>query len=364
MNYVIDIVGTCNLRCPSCPVGNFEQSDFDGIERKKGFMELDLFRSILGKINADNPGVRPHLLLYNWGEALMHPRVGNFLEAISEANLTVDLSTNLNGEIDLRSLVRASSKQIRSLRISLSGFSQAVYEKSHKRGEMALVKSNMYKLRHYMDLYKKDIYTYVYYHVYRDNLEGEVSDMGKLCQDLGYGLRAGWAQLMPLEKVMTALDVPFLHTINKLPGSIKKNQVIKEDFTERKQLSAEDKKVVSRLVIPINVMADMAMEHTITDCPLRRQQTVINFDGSVPLCCGVYDPAFTVAGSFLNYSKAELQAKKYQHELCAVCFDYDIPQIMITHPPELWDEKGNSILRELGVKTEIQVVKGLIKVWN
>ena len=46
--YAIDVVGTCNLRCPTCPVGNFTAAD-----RPKGFMEPELFERILDKIVAE-----------------------------------------------------------------------------------------------------------------------------------------------------------------------------------------------------------------------------------------------------------------------------------------------------------------------
>jgi len=52
--YYIDIVGTCNLRCPSCPVGNYLPHDFMDLQRPKGFMKLALFEQILDKIKREN----------------------------------------------------------------------------------------------------------------------------------------------------------------------------------------------------------------------------------------------------------------------------------------------------------------------
>jgi len=51
--YTIDIVGTCNLRCPTCPVGNSPAA-----ERPKGFMPVDVFERILGKISRESPVAR------------------------------------------------------------------------------------------------------------------------------------------------------------------------------------------------------------------------------------------------------------------------------------------------------------------
>ena len=68
--YAIDIVGTCNLRCPTCPVGNFPAAD-----RPKGFMAPDLFERILAKIRVDAVVAEPEVWLFNWGEPLLHPQL-------------------------------------------------------------------------------------------------------------------------------------------------------------------------------------------------------------------------------------------------------------------------------------------------
>lgn len=38
-HYFIDVVGGCNLRCPSCPVGNSPEAD-----HSKGLMDVQLFK--------------------------------------------------------------------------------------------------------------------------------------------------------------------------------------------------------------------------------------------------------------------------------------------------------------------------------
>lgn len=48
--YLIDIVGSCNLKCPSCPVGNYEE------QPTKGLMSLETYKRILHKISIEHPG--------------------------------------------------------------------------------------------------------------------------------------------------------------------------------------------------------------------------------------------------------------------------------------------------------------------
>ena len=52
--YWIDIVGTCNLRCPTCPTGNFLDTEFSVGRNPTGFMDYELYVSILNKIRDDN----------------------------------------------------------------------------------------------------------------------------------------------------------------------------------------------------------------------------------------------------------------------------------------------------------------------
>lgn len=353
MNYLIDIVGTCNIRCPSCPVGNFEQQDFLGERRPKGFMKLELFKEIIGKIKAENPDGKPNLWLYNWGEALIHPQITEFLMEVAEAGLTAEISTNLSGRVDLGKVVEAQQGQISSLRISLSGFTQEVYQKGHKGGKVALVKSNMYLLRYYMDMYKKDIPIQVYYHVYRDNAGDELTRMAQLCQELGFVFWPSWAYFMPLEKVLDYLGVNY-----EVPGSksmVKRllARVGLKNQAGQSNLSGDDAEVISRLVLPIEKMMEIAKKVHIDDCQLRSSQTVINFDGSVSLCCGVYDPAFTIAKSFLDSPQAELRRLKYSNSMCATCMDNNFPQYAMYMPTEDWDEACNAALKEIGVPNYI-----------
>ena len=74
--YWIEIVGTCNLRCPTCPQGNFLDNELSVGRNPTGFMELTLYKQILEKIKADNISDRVEIHLYTWGEPLLHPKVG------------------------------------------------------------------------------------------------------------------------------------------------------------------------------------------------------------------------------------------------------------------------------------------------
>lgn len=59
-NYQVDVSGTCNLRCISCPRGNYPE------HRKPGFLKPEIYEKLLQKILKEDPytGI---ITLYNWG---------------------------------------------------------------------------------------------------------------------------------------------------------------------------------------------------------------------------------------------------------------------------------------------------------
>ena len=134
-SFYIDIVGTCNLRCPSCPVGNSDQGYLG-----KGLMTLPLFENILKKIAAEHAGEAVQIGLYNWGESPLHPELSKFIAATRKAGFGCGTSSNFNNVGDLRTIIKADPSYIR---ISLSGFSNKVYQRTHKGGDIFEVKSNM-----------------------------------------------------------------------------------------------------------------------------------------------------------------------------------------------------------------------------
>lgn len=311
MAYLIDITGTCNLRCPSCPVGNFKATDFTEEKRSKGFIEPALFTEILDKIEKENTTLLPKINLYNWGEPLIHPHAASFIHQINQKGFFSCISSNLSNDFDLKEIVKASPSKFR---ISLSGFSTETYNKGHVKGDIHLVKSNMYRLRHYMNKYKKNFQVEVFYHVYRDNVNNDIAMMYMLCQELGFKFTPGWAYLMPLEKILAVV--------------------------ESRPISLEDNMLIQRLVVPIPSMVEIAKKVQIPDCNLRSNQMVINHDGSVPLCCTTYDPKYHIADSFLDFSHDELQAKKYTHPLCTTCMTNLLHKVFQYIPTQEWDRIG------------------------
>lgn len=288
--YLIDVVGTCNLRCTTCPVGNFQRSDFSGALRTKGFMPVERFRHILDKIISESQerDHQPWVFLYNWGEPFLHPDFPELIKLLKERGIEYGVSSNLSSDIDFTPILDFPPEHFR---ISLSGSSQITYERNHKAGSLHLVKSNLYKLAHLIRKKRVELMPTIAYILFRDNLF-EAFEFAKLSQELAFHFHPNLGYLMPLEKM---LQLTFA------------------------QPSQEDRSTLERLLIsPAELMAIGAFD-TNRNCSLLADEIVINHDGSVAQCCAVYDPAYFVASDFLQTPLAELQKIREQASVCTTC---------------------------------------------
>jgi len=170
--------------------------------------------------------------------------------------------------------------------VSLSGASPETYSATHRGGDIFVVKSNMYMLRHLMDRLKIDIPVQVGYHPYRHNCGRDFEEMKRLCEEVSFFFLPTLAILMPLEKALAAAEG---------------------------QIDEADKALVDLLLLKPDEWKPLleSQRANNSDCIHRRARTTINYDGSVPLCCVSYTDDNVIAGSFLETSRQELQKRKY-----------------------------------------------------
>ncbi len=129
----IEPTNYCNARCICCSTA--------GSSRVRGYMDFDLFRSIID--DAAKVGVqRIHLYLH--GEPLLHPRIVEMIGYIKLSNLAVHLTTNgmlLDGqraEAILRSGVNSADHMV----VSILGGSREVHEGIMKKVNHDVVIAN------------------------------------------------------------------------------------------------------------------------------------------------------------------------------------------------------------------------------
>jgi len=288
--YVIDIVGSCNLRCPSCARGNF------GTQPPPGLMSPEKFKEIVAKILRESPGVNV-ISLYNWGEPLLHPKLPEIISTLREHKIFSSFSSNLNIERDLKPILMAKPDM---LKVSLSGFYQETYSKGHARGDIRLVKSNLYRLRYLMDKYHPDLNVEVIFHKYKYNLERDYHKVKELCEELNFIFASCFAYMMPVEKVIAY---------------------------SQGEMSEQDRVIADALLVEINGALKEARQRKKTGCSLLEKQVLVNWDGSVSLCCASFDPAITVVEKdFLQVPVADIRRSKNKNPLCGSCMKTGVHQ--------------------------------------
>jgi len=300
--FLIDVIGVCNLRCPSCPVGNYSE-----IKQPSGMMEPSLLDAILRKATSECR-VR-YLCLYNWTEPLLHPQLPEMVRIVRNCDVKCGLSTNLNLMRNMDAVLAAGPTDIK---ISLSGFEQATYGATHRRGDIEKVKANMAELARARDRTGAKSRIFVNFHRYLDNHADEAR-MREYAKSLGFEFEPTWAYLMPLEKMLAYVEPAASHTT----------------------LSEEDHSLLSRLAFPMDEAIRASSKHAERPCALRDGHMAITWQGEVMLCCTTFDPSRYRLANFLETPLAELQAMKYEHPSCASCmkaglhqlFDYKVEEL-------------------------------------
>jgi MoaA/NifB/PqqE/SkfB family radical SAM enzyme len=248
---VIDPTNFCNLKCPLCPT-------WQDIEaRPKGKMDIQTFRNIL-----DEAG--PYLFavnLCNWGEPFLNPELPDMVRYAKKYNTVVGLSTNLNYLPD-RTAQELIASEIDIIVVSLDGATDGSYTRYRKGGDFSTVLINIEKLNSYRQKNKKFPLLIWQFLVNKYN-EHEIDMAHEMSQKIGLQFSLspmrtsmGKELLLPLyERVKEMKDwLPLNPDYNKYERGIKPE-------TRTRQ----------------------------TTCKWLWNSTVVNWDGSISPCCGVFD---------------------------------------------------------------------------
>jgi organic radical activating enzyme len=134
----IESTNVCNLRCVMCPTGRRE------VERKKGYMDIGLFKSIVDEM-------APHVqatTLHIWGEPLLHPKIFEMIAYCRQKGLRSEMSTNatLLTEEKARKILEAGLDVIY---LCMDGATKDTYEAIRRRANFEETQAN---IRRFMEL--------------------------------------------------------------------------------------------------------------------------------------------------------------------------------------------------------------------
>lgn len=297
MHLNIDVVGNCNLRCPSCPVGNI------GAINPNGLVDVDLFTRLIDKAVAEYN--LSHIELYNWAEPLLHPELPRLIRIVKNHDIPCWLSSNLNILRNPDELLRANPD---FLRISLSGFTQPIYGQGHVSGNIERVKTNMRLLSEARQrVGNAHTNIEVFYHKYKYNLH-EVEQMRQYAISLGFRWSDVYAYYFPVENLIKAAE----GTLDS-----KETQYVKDTFA-----------------LPIVEALDAAKAFKQEPCSLWESQIVLDLQGNAVVCCGVYDYKENNLGNFLDLTPEELMKAKAKNATCGRCTSHGIHRYFefFSHP--------------------------------
>jgi MoaA/NifB/PqqE/SkfB family radical SAM enzyme len=130
---IIELTNACNLRCPVCPTHT-------SMKRKKGFMDFNLFKSIMDELK--RLGAESRISMNFAGEPLLHPEIVSFVNYAAKSGQRTFISTNatvLTSNLS-EQLISAGLKKIH---LCIDGLSKESHESYRVGSDFEKVKQNI-----------------------------------------------------------------------------------------------------------------------------------------------------------------------------------------------------------------------------
>lgn len=278
---VVDIeISNCNLKCAMCP-----RADVYGLKNtKKGIMDIGLFKKIIDKFLAEN--IRFKILWFgDWGEPLLNPFFADMVRYSKSKmpDIRIIAYTNLTYLKDPAEIVASG---LDDLEVSISGMSQEVHSKNHIGGDVDAVLSNLKKLAYFKKQMNSNINLIMKFHDYVYNKED--AELGrKFCENNGLAFKL-------LRCYIPCVEANIAFHKNK-------------------------DKWIKYYRQFIDMEREVCLMKTLEDyrwCWWRKHTVVINLDGQLYRCTGLYDEKYLL-GSFFNYKIRDIQ--KIKSRICELC---------------------------------------------
>jgi len=301
----IEINGACNAKCTFCHSGSIHY------DRTK-LMEPSFFEEIIAHLQEIGL-LTKYIWLYDRGEPLLHPKLGDILDICASYGVRARLSTNASS---VPNLTEKQWKNIAMLKVSLSGLSEATYGRVHGLN-IARTLENIKFISQRANIFS---FLQLSWHRYRFNLHEEESAEA-MARKFGYFFSSIDAEIIEVEKLLDiAEDRLSQAEIEKL-----------EEFLliERSQMLSNLVRANRSVIQPSNDFLCVQWD-----------QLAVNYDGELLRCCGLspYN-AQNRLGSLLSYnSKDEIKKVNYSScEICKKCIRHGIAEPSQGHFSKIWD---------------------------
>lgn len=270
ISLVLVTATNCQVGCKTCPAGRNEK-------QPSKMMSLEMAENIIRKACKEARVLS--VCLYYFNEPFLHPKIVELVSLVHKYKKNVLLSSNLSFEgKPLENLKTVLELEPFNLIVSLSGYNQETYERSHFGGSVALVKENLYKIANWR---KPGTSIRVSYHRYRYNRHEEIL-MKRFVESLGDGFTFTpyGTGLLPLEKVEAR-------------------------WHGREAMSNAEEDIL----VPLDKARSLSVERKHWDCHLQSQTLVVSGDGLV-YNCGTRNNTENLRENFFAYSVNEIMDNK------------------------------------------------------
>ena len=189
----------CNAGCISCPAGRKRPED----EEASGMMKPDMLQRIVDYIQLKGEVISATHHYYN--EPTINPHIAELIRICHERGVHCLMSTNGSYWSKLEPVLQQG---LTNLIFSVSGWTQAVHERSHKNVDIAKVKQAMINTSKFIannkDFRGNKMFVRVSWHDYSYN-EHEMSLMQQFSDELGFHFTPYNTGLLPLEQAQARM---------------------------------------------------------------------------------------------------------------------------------------------------------------
>lgn len=280
ISLVLATDGVCNIACKTCPTGRRDSN----VEANR--MSFDVFRRILDK--AQNEAHVLSCCMYYFNEPMLHPEMIRMLAELGDRKLYRYVSTNLSfapDSIQMKRVLEMLELGVENIIISVSGWNQDTYQRSHKNGRIDWVKANMAEIALRR---KPETFIRLSWHIYEYN-KNERYLMEAYCKNLHFKFTPYGTGVLPLERVLARWQ-------DGLTDSAEEDIMVK--LPEAKKL---------------------CFERRHWNCQMQDQVFVVDWAGNVYNCGDMNSPANWRGNFFKDGTVSEFLVRRQKDSTCLKC---------------------------------------------
>lgn len=272
---VIDPGNVCQLKCPLCPTGVGNPA------RPKSMLSFEDFKKIIDEAGSYLCEVD----LYDWGEPFLNKDIFKMIGHAKQAGIKVNISSNLNllKEEWMEEIVRL---KLDELIVSLDGTTSASYQKYRVGGNFEVVMANLKKLiavkKARQSKYPKIVWQFL---IMKHN-EQEMEEAKRLAKEIG-------VDELHLRPVRCDMEKEIFMSDQE------KVESMAEWLPTQEKHSRYNYKTKAR-------------KNPLAKCLFQTTTMVINANGSVSPCCGVYNEKWDFGNALKDGVFKVWNNEKYQ----------------------------------------------------